>query len=484
MELVRVSRVNGDSIVYDASEGVHYRTDKDHSILEPIDDMAVLTASIMWRKPVDADFDDFDDDFDEDVDDIDDTEDFLEYWGISDKPYSSELNRLIVQEGDGRIFEFEKDGLLPFETYYMPDVEEPTIIPLDKDSGKAMLEWISEGRPGDYLDVAQLNPDEFVLFDEASREWDTTILDDVNDILLTASGLWQDTLDKSIRQEGQVRDWHGRYSGEQKTQAEKMFFPKGRLDKDVKVDLNPNETVNKYVADNSTATASGDVPSEDDAMFVAVVDPVDRTAVTDFLAISKSDNNEQPIVWVRRDGKWIEDSDYLKKFQSVTPPVTSIVEGADKIQDMIEQVDNSDNNSAINTKDVAAALENSDLSQVDKDSIIACALKHNVTEVIPRDWVRSPMNQLYSDDGTIIAAGVPGVADTPSDYAATQRLKNYWAYGKGTTKWLPGTKGDLTRLHNHLVKYVGPGRAWGLAHNIFKMHFGMTNNKYDKAVGS
>lgn len=98
----------------------------------------------------------------------------------------------------------------------------------------------------------------------------------------------------------------------------------------------------------------------------------------------------------------------------------------------------------------------------------AKALGH--TDLIPENW-------------SMTASGVPGVADTPGDFKATERLMNYWAFGKGTLKWLPGTPGDLTRLQRHLVKFVGPERSWSLAQNIHKRRFGVSNIKHDKATG-
>lgn len=65
----------------------------------------------------------------------------------------------------------------------------------------------------------------------------------------------------------------------------------------------------------------------------------------------------------------------------------------------------------------------------------------------------------------------------------THKLMNYWAYGKGALRIRWGTPGDLTRAHRLLSKYVGPHRAWGLAQNLHKRVFGMSNNKKDKLSG-
>jgi hypothetical protein len=60
---------------------------------------------------------------------------------------------------------------------------------------------------------------------------------------------------------------------------------------------------------------------------------------------------------------------------------------------------------------------------------------------------------------------------------------NYWAHGKGAAKIRWGTKGDLTRAHRHLSKYVGPKLAWGLAQNLHKRVFGVINIVHDRATG-
>lgn len=65
----------------------------------------------------------------------------------------------------------------------------------------------------------------------------------------------------------------------------------------------------------------------------------------------------------------------------------------------------------------------------------------------------------------------------------THKLMNYWAYGKGALRIRWGTPGDLTRAHRLLSKYVGPHRAWGLAQNLHKRVFGISNNKKDKISG-
>lgn len=61
---------------------------------------------------------------------------------------------------------------------------------------------------------------------------------------------------------------------------------------------------------------------------------------------------------------------------------------------------------------------------------------------------------------------VAGREATPSDVAATARLKAYWATGEGRQKWInsPTPWRTLVAL---LSKYVTPNVAKGLASNIF-----------------
>jgi hypothetical protein len=88
---------------------------------------------------------------------------------------------------------------------------------------------------------------------------------------------------------------------------------------------------------------------------------------------------------------------------------------------------------------------------------------------------------LWDDDGALmpvfeaaalIAAGVPGIADTPSDIAAARKLKNYWLRGRGAAKIRWNTPGDWTRCTRHLTKYMGP-RARGYCQNLHKEATGL-----------
>lgn len=57
---------------------------------------------------------------------------------------------------------------------------------------------------------------------------------------------------------------------------------------------------------------------------------------------------------------------------------------------------------------------------------------------------------------------------TPKDVSSTQRLMNYWAFGKGRAKLQWGVPGDFDRCVTELGKYVGPGIVKGLCANLHK----------------
>jgi hypothetical protein len=113
----------------------------------------------------------------------------------------------------------------------------------------------------------------------------------------------------------------------------------------------------------------------------------------------------------------------------------------------------------------------------------------NRLDIIPEAWrVASAAERgmelasespLFGEFGQVLVA-----AGHPFDgVKGAERLKKYWTVGEGAAKIRWGTKGDLTRAHRHLAKFVGPDRAWGLAQNYHEVVFGMSNIKHDKLTG-
>jgi hypothetical protein len=280
--------------------------------------------------------------------------------------------------------------------------------------------------------------------------------------------------------------------------------------------------------EGGAAESTTSEPGSAEPLYLAIVDTTDKTAVLDVVAVAPDENGE-PAAWLRVDGAWTFSPEKLEDLRGVTPPVTVELADEAQLKDVLAQVDEHDGNFAEDGEAIAASAfelaaetkagreraakrgyalpdgsfpiaNEADLKKAikaygrAKDK--AAAQRHikkraralNRADLIPEDWKSASLfdnatSPLVGEFGELIAAGVPGISDTPSDRAAVSRLKQYWAFGKGTAKWRPGTPGDWTRLRRLLTKYVGPNVAAGLATNIYQLRFGMSNAKHDKLTG-
>lgn len=174
----------------------------------------------------------------------------------------------------------------------------------------------------------------------------------------------------------------------------------------------------------------------DSILYGGFCDEKDENKLYDVLAFTKE--SEKTIkVWLRKDGMWRFSQRYTNAFEK------------DSLGDNFVHLKNRET--------VIDAV-----SQIDKDD----AKKYDKP-------ITASGYELYDEFGRI--KGRLG--------GNTHKLMNYWAYGKGALRIRWGTPGDLTRAHRLLSKYVGPHRAWGLAQNLHKRVFGMSNNKKDKISG-
>lgn len=63
------------------------------------------------------------------------------------------------------------------------------------------------------------------------------------------------------------------------------------------------------------------------------------------------------------------------------------------------------------------------------------------------------------------------MAVTPAGKRGAQRLKDYWAHGKGLAKWI-NSPTPFRTLRAELAKYVPPGELDGETANIYHMATG------------
>lgn len=293
------------------------------------------------------------------------------------------------------------------------------------------------------------------------------------------------------------------------------------------VDAAPVEAEEPAAEEESSADTG-----ESKSLYFAIVDEVDKTSVLDAIAITKNDLGE-PEAWKRMGADWVPAPEILAQFNGTTPPPVVELEVPEPAKAILSQVDSHDAErgtgeeppaeaaapveqplpvaassgfalsngqwSIFSLTDLTNAIEmlpmvNAETQPALKQHLRKRAFAMNRMDLIPADWRTATLAErgeqllntspLYGEHGEVlVAAGVPGVADTPSDWASVMRLQNYWTRGKGAAKIRWGTPGDLTRAHRHLAKYVGPQRAWGLAQKFHKAVFGVYNHTHDVATG-
>lgn len=270
----------------------------------------------------------------------------------------------------------------------------------------------------------------------------------------------------------------------------------------------------------------------DEALYFAIVDEIDKAAVLDAIAIVKS--NGKPSAFLRQGGAWAGSPDTLTLLQGSTPPTVVELPDPATVKTVLEQIDAYDSGADMTpdpeeaalpkpgevplaasgwdtdpvahlaskgyamadgkylildakdiTRAVAFAGEGSDIFT--KAHIRKRARALNRMDLVPAEWREFTLSEIgelsadrhaYGEFGEILVAS----AARKGGGNGTQ-LKAYWTTGKGALKIRWGTKGDLTRAHKHLAKYVGPERSWGLAQSYHQSLFGVYNHTHDVATG-
>jgi hypothetical protein len=444
----------------------------------------------------------------------------------------------MVDPTDGSVYIWEEGGFVPTDQKD-GEVERDLLVELDPETAALLAEELDGGRS--VASLADLNPEERNLFDLAESEMDFEYL------ALVADATGYSPVERSVNAQRQPRGPGGRFgqgSPAPKTTT-LQAYAKAHLPADLPLVEDPKALLEQYLADvtgevvdpddEKPIVAATEPGSGVEPLYLAVVDSTDKTAVLDVIAVVP-DENKNPTGWRREGGKWVADQNVVADLQGDTPPPLVQLTSDDMVAEVLVQVDASDGSQlepeATPSEEIMASaaelkgfssdkrdelakrgyalpdgsfpIENeSDLENAvraygrakDKDA----ARKHirkraralNRTDLIPDDWknlsVRDEVvtSDLFGPYGeVIVAAGVPGVADTPEDFRNVERLKRYWTVGPGGAKIRWGTKGDLTRAHRYLMKYLKSSeKAWGMAQNLHKRMFGVPNATHDKAVG-
>lgn len=221
---------------------------------------------------------------------------------------------------------------------------------------------------------------------------------------------------------------------------------------------------------------------ESSRAFTAIVDKDDQNAVLNLAVLAKVEGKIH--AFVRMNSAWYSAPELLSKFQSTDPPFLVELEDEEQIASVIEQIDSGDLGAEDREEEeapesdeeaIAAAMaayyEYKDESHA-RDAVILASMTGN-HHLLTREIVLASglglLDARATDDYgmVLVSAGVPGIADTPSDYAAVRRLKNYWLHGAGSAKIRWGAPGDWGRCNRNLTKYMG-ARAKGYCQ---KLHF-------------
>lgn len=470
---------------------------------------------------------------------FDDTQSFFAISDIEDPSAVSEL--ISVDYETGAVFTWTENGFELSPGVVLEDIDEPLVMPIDGLTAHELALWLDSESEEEYFDLLSVDPEERNLFTLAEGEMDFEELDRSFAIVADATGY--SPIERSVNAKRQRRGPGGKF-GDQPDAVMPQQAPsvaKARLPVELPLVENIAARIDEFIANEATEApvmAAG-VPEEapvvpeeggyteedkaiedsatgpqGEAVYFAVVDDVDKTAVMDAIAIVKKEG--QPQAWIRSGGQWTLSDATLSDLRGPTPPPVVELDDPATVKTVLEQIDSHDAEKAPAQAPMAASagyslpdgslaiFDAEDLSEAvtasagtadifTKAHIRKRALAMNRMDLIPAEWRElslaelgeiSSSRGLYGEFGEVLTAGgVPGVADTPGDFASVRKLKNYWARGKGALKIRWGTPGDLTRAHRHLAKYVGPQRAWGLAQNLHKELFGVSNTTHDKATG-
>lgn len=467
------------------------------------------------------------------------------YFAVGKDPGSTIVcNLLAVDYETGEVYEWTGDGFALVQDLDMTEVDEPQIIPIDEMTADEFAHWLDSGTSEDF-DILDTNPEERNLFTLADSEIDYDELDRSYSIIAAAGdGVYTPT-ERAQNANKQGRGAGGKFGSTpdkapEVPQEAQPKVRKAQLPVELPLVVDVAARISEWLATAAEApvVAAGELPEyteedqavedaatgpTDEALYFAIVDEIDKTAVLDAVAIVKS--NGQPSAFIRTQGAWTASPDTLTLLQGSTPPAVVELPDPETVKTVLEQIDAHDSGADVTEvtdemkpQEGEEALAASGYAMADGSytiidvedlqSVVASvgtpdlftkahirkrARALNRMDVVPSEWREftlaeigelSASKNLYGEFGEIIvAAGVPGVADTPSDFKNVAKLKNYWKFGKGALKIRWNTPGDLTRAHRHLARYVGTQRAWGLAQQLHKEIFGVSNYTHDVATG-
>ena len=486
----------------------------------------------------------------------------FDYFAISGEEGSLDSYALIAVDYEtGAVYIWRDEGFEFEEDIDISTFDAPNITPIDVDTALELAKYIDTNVDYDGYDIRDSDEEERNLFLMAEAELDNDEMYRVYTIIADATGYTPQ--ERSANAQRQKRGPGGKFGGGQATGAAPEGqltpqFPKAKLSSELPVVADISARIEEWIASapeaaegaltasaefagETPAPVAGEAPAADaapveeapadaapaaegSALYFAIVDEVDKTAVMNAFAILKQDGG--PKAYLRENAKWAESPDVLADIQGTTPPPVvelAIPEPAKTVLAQIDQHDSTQTQQATDSETQPAvvtasafddagvrgyALPNGSYPIFDVNDLAVCvaefsakgdpenfevkrhirkrAFALNRMDLVPAEW-RTPTTiergieletapNLYGEFGEVIVAAGGHRGHRGGNAAA---LKRYWTVGRGAAKIRWGTKGDLTRAHRHLAKYVGSERAWGLAQNYHQSLFGVSNYKRD-----
>lgn len=474
-------------------------------------------------------------------------DDTFAYFAIGSDPGSTIVNRLIsVDYESGAVYAWTPDGFAIIPDMDMAEVDEPQIIPIDEMTADTLAHWLDSGLAEEY-DILNADPEERNVFSMAAAELDLEELDRAYTIIAAAGDGVYTPVERSQNAKKQGRGAGGKFgeTPDAALPAQPVDKPvagvqKARLPVALPIVADPAARINEWLSSAAEAPvlAAAEGPADapehteedqavedsatgptDEALYFAIVDEIDKTAVMDALAIVKQGG--QPNVFIRSMGAWTPSPDTLTILQGSTPPPVVELPDPETVKTVLTQIDAHDAGSdvaevteeeAVQAGEVPLAASGFALpdgsytiiDEVDlQEAVVASGAVPELTvkahirkraralnrmDLVPADWRELSLAEIgelaasqsvYGEFGEIIVAS----GMTKGSHGNEGKLRSYWTTGKGALKVRWGTPGDLTRCHRHLSKYVGPQRAWGLAQSYHRDLFGVYNHTHDVATG-
>jgi len=221
----------------------------------------------------------------------------------------------------------------------------------------------------------------------------------------------------------------------------------------------PAQAAGELLPDGDPGAETRPNPDESDipAIHLAIVDKDDPRAVTDLAALVPAANTgNQPTLYRRVAGDWVEDVKLLAEIRSPTPPAVVQLTDAD-YKDVLEQVDSNlpdDSKQSTDPSPLPTVSQPTPTAPpANAPPAAAAASNDEVEYVAVWDNRGLPVHLVAA----FTAAGEGGL---DRNRGGAEKLRRYWLYGPGALKIRWNTPGDWTRCVRHLEKYLG-ARAKG-----------------------